>query len=353
MKIIHCGDIHLDSKMESLPAAKARIRRNEVTEAFRRMVDFAVENSVSAVIIAGDLFDSDRITKATADLVFGKIRECDGIEFYYLRGNHDACKSFDDGELPKNLHLFSNSWVTYEIGDVAVTGVELNDENCRHIYGSLRLPQNRFNIVTMHGELTAASAVDAVNRSELADKGIDYLALGHIHKHDLGTLGQSGVWCYPGCLEGRGFDECGEKGFVLLDIDGSNFRYKFIKNSSRDIVEVNCDISGIGDTSEMIGAIDRSISKIGRENIVKLCLTGNVPVDAHKDTEYFKGYLADRFWFAKVKDETRLELRPELYENDISLKGEFIRQAKESGLEGEMLDRVIACGLAALRGDEL
>lgn len=353
MRIIHCGDIHLDSKMESLPAAKARIRRNEVTESFRRMADFAVENDVSAVIIAGDFFDSDRITRATADLVFGKIRECEAVEFYYLRGNHDAYKSLDDYELPKNLHLFSNNWVTYEIGDVAVTGVELTDENCRHIYGSLRLSDNKFNIVTMHGELTTASAVDAVNRSELAGKGIDYLALGHIHKYVFGTLGQSGAWCYPGCLEGRGFDECGDKGFVLLEIDGRSFEHKFIKNSSRDIVEVNCDISGICDTSEMLGAIDRSVGEIGKENIVKLCLTGNVPVDAHKDTEYFKGYLSDRFWFAKLKDETRLELRPELYENDISLKGEFIRQAKDSGLEGEMLDRVIACGLAALRGDEL
>lgn len=354
MRIIHCGDIHLDSKMESnLPTAKSRVRKNEIINAFCRMADYAVENGVAAVIIAGDLFDSNRILKKTADIILGKIKECADTNFLYLCGNHDAGKSLLEYELPENLQMFSDTWSTFDLGAVAVTGVELTAENCRHIYGSLKLPNGKFNIVTMHGELGTSSSVDGINRNELADKGIDYLALGHIHKFGYGQLGQNGTWCYPGCLEGRGFDECGDKGFVLLDIENGKAELKFVKNSVRDIVEVPCDISGLSDTSEMIAAIDQAVSGIKESSMVKLCLKGALPLDARKDTEYFKTHLSGKFWFAKVKDETRLELRPELYENDVSLKGEFIRQAKAAGLDAEMLDKVVLCGLAALSGQEV
>ena len=59
-------------------------------------------------------------------------------------------------------------------------------------------------------------------------KNIDYLALGHIHKYKQAELDQRGVYCYSGCLEGRGFDECGEKGFVLLDIDEESLKLKTV-----------------------------------------------------------------------------------------------------------------------------
>ena len=53
----------------------------------------------------------------------------------------------------------------------------------------------------------------------LKNKNIDYLALGHIHGYKEAPLDGRGKYCYPGCLEGRGFDECGKKGFVLLNIE--------------------------------------------------------------------------------------------------------------------------------------
>ena len=56
MKIIHTADIHLDSKMESnLPAAASKKRRSELLLSFIEMVDYAIKNEVTAIIIAGDL----------------------------------------------------------------------------------------------------------------------------------------------------------------------------------------------------------------------------------------------------------------------------------------------------------
>lgn len=355
MKIIHCADLHLDSKLESnLPPKKSNDRKKEIVMAFHRMVDYAVQNGVEAIIIAGDLFDTNRMQPATKDIVLGKITENSSVKFYYLCGNHDDGKSLLQGELPQNLYVFSDRWIQFELGNVVISGVELTEENRRHIYGGLMLDRSKFNIVTLHGDIKNDSGEHSLDRKALADKGIDYLALGHFHSFETGELGKNGMWCYCGCLEGRGFDEHGDKGFVLLDIaDDKTFKAEFVKNSRRDIVKVECDLSGIADTSVMLGLIDRAVEGVSEDAMVKVELCGRLPQNARKDVDLFKKHLDERFWFVKVKDLTGIELKPEDYVNDISLKGEFIRKVMAEDLPQELRDRVIECGLAALSGQEV
>ena len=70
MKIIHCSDLHLDSKMETnLDKEKARERKNEILITFERMVNYAKENEVKAIIIAGDLFDKNTVTAKVKNTV--------------------------------------------------------------------------------------------------------------------------------------------------------------------------------------------------------------------------------------------------------------------------------------------
>ena len=58
MKIIHCSDLHLDSKMKSnLDSKKAKERRDEILITYQNMINFAKENGVKIILIAGDLFD--------------------------------------------------------------------------------------------------------------------------------------------------------------------------------------------------------------------------------------------------------------------------------------------------------
>lgn len=63
MKIIHCADLHLDSKLAGLSHNKAIARRQELTDTFRSLAAQAAENKIDAVVIAGDLFD-DRFASA-------------------------------------------------------------------------------------------------------------------------------------------------------------------------------------------------------------------------------------------------------------------------------------------------
>ena len=64
MKIIHCADLHLDSKMTAnLDRKKAKERKIELFNTFNNMVKYASEHDVKAILIAGDLFDKKNVTK--------------------------------------------------------------------------------------------------------------------------------------------------------------------------------------------------------------------------------------------------------------------------------------------------
>ena len=81
MKFIHCADLHLDSKIDGLPSDKSKIRRDEILRTFECLCDYASVNSVSAVIIAGDMFDTARVTTKTRDRVFNAIKKNFNVDF--------------------------------------------------------------------------------------------------------------------------------------------------------------------------------------------------------------------------------------------------------------------------------
>ena len=110
MKFIHCSDIHLDSPMESnLTAAQARERNNEICSTFSRMVAYAKNNHVSAVLLCGDLFDTNRVSATTGRFILDTIAETPAIRFLYLKGNHDeANRAFAGRNLPDNLVSFGS-----------------------------------------------------------------------------------------------------------------------------------------------------------------------------------------------------------------------------------------------------
>ena len=358
MKIIHCSDLHLDAKMESnLSRMQARERKRELLLTFEKMIEYAEENEVRAIIIAGDLFDGTHITKAAGRLVEEQIINHPQIDFLYLKGNHEK-ENFLAGmdSIPQNLKVFADSWTSFRYGNVTVTGVELTAENSRSIYDSLVLAQDEVNIVVLHGQESQYEGRDStekINIRALQNKYIDYLALGHIHEYKYQKLDNRGSYCYCGCLEGRGFDECGQKGFVLLEIEDGKITHTFHPFARRTLYEVRVDISGCNTITETVERINEAVSSISEDSLVKIVLTGELTMDAQQDTIYLRKKFEERFYFVKIYDETRLAVNYEDYRMDQSLKGEFIRLLEKADLPKEEKDDVILTGIRALSGEEL
>lgn len=363
MKIIHCADLHLDSAMAALPKEKAAQRKAELLGSFQRMVKYGRAHGVRAILISGDLFDTatkrqTRIKKQVASI----IRGADEIDFLYLRGNHDAEDFFPaEDDRPENLKTFAqDEWTSFEYGDVVVTGRETGAGAIgAEVYGSLSLDKTKTNIVMLHGQIAGAlvkakDGASLIDLKRLEGEGIDYLALGHVHKRDEGALGRDGAWACPGCLEGRGFDECGEKGFIALDITGKKIARSFVKCAARTIHEVEARLEGSPSFDEIKDAIQNALDGIPSEDMVKVALRGEVSEDAKIDTYGYLQLFAGNFFFLKICDETSVLVDWEKYRGDVSLKGFFIRKVESDGsLSARDKGEVIRMALRALSSEEV
>ena len=355
MKIIHCSDLHLDSALRSnLPQEKAQIRNTELCMAFGRLVAFAKQEQIDAVLIAGDLFDSPYVSRRTAEYVLETVRCAAQIPFFYLRGNHDESRNvFAEYELPANLNTFDSVWKSYHCGQVVITAIEPEGSGWLSMYDSLRLDEKDMNIVMLHGQVATQPGVEQISLPLLRDKSIRYLALGHLHTYSKAALDTHGEYCYAGCLEGRGFDECGEKGFALLETDGDRLRSRFVPIAARTLHEIAVDVSELETVTQILSEMKRAASGIGAEDLVKFVLTGTYTLQTQKDIRFLQQMLEPDFWFVKIKDETSLLVDRKSYEHDISLKGEFVRSVLASDLSEEEKQRIIACGMRTLAGEEV
>lgn len=363
MKILHCADLHLDSKMTSnLDREKARQRKNELLYTFEKMIEYAADCDIKVILISGDMFDRSSISATARNAVISAIVNHSDIHFYYLKGNHDQdnfLASMDD--IPANIFLFDEQWKCYEEGNICIYGLELNANNASGAYMSLNADPNRFNIVMLHGqesESVARDKAEVIDLKSLRNKNLDYLALGHVHARKLEDLDRRAKYCYPGCLEGRGFDECGKHGFVVIDVEEDTGKYtcEFVDFAFRELYRIPVDVSQCMTSSEMIQKIDAKIDEIDccDRSLIRVELVGEVDVECEKDMEYISSHYANRFYFVKVEDHTKLSMNQQNYLLDESLKGEFVRMVmQDESICEEDKTTIIRYGMQVLAGEEV
>ena len=106
MKIIHCADLHLDSKMTAnLSREQARERRKEILRTFTRMVEYAAKHEVRVILIAGDLFDTRNVSAMVRNTVRDMI--CSHpFESQMSFSDPQQIIKTDDGEMPYGIFRY-------------------------------------------------------------------------------------------------------------------------------------------------------------------------------------------------------------------------------------------------------
>ena len=395
VRLIHTADLHLDSAFSSrFSKEEAEERRQSLLMAWNRLLSYGIEKKVQAVLIAGDLFDSAVVSRSTMEIFLSSIRRNPDISFFYLRGNHDTENTFRFQEnLPKNLFLFSKGGKKYRLNEkLILAGKEYYGSTERNKDG---FPGQSFwdfkeedcNLFMLHGELTEsdiryplepASGIGVRNEegaeqdrnaeNEVQDNAgislkalsrypVHYLALGHIHKRGEGQFG-SIRYAYPGCLQGRGFDEEGEKGFFYLEVneETKEIQTEFIpiKEGEFRILELE-----LCEEDDSLSALEKIEEKIKEEactekDSLRILLKGEKSPEGERNLRYLERALSERFSYVEVKEESRLVLRKEDYIHEKSLKGEFLRMISDSeSLSEEEKEKIILLGIGLLQGEEL
>ena len=87
--------------------------------------------------------------------------------------------------------------------------------------------------------------------------------------------------------------------------------------------------------------------------MIKLTLVGNHEVGLRKDVSLLSARLSQQFFHVKVVDESRVRIDFEQYKNDLSERGEFVREVCRYSMTDEQRAEILDVGLKALAGEEI
>ena len=342
MKIIHTADIHLDAPLVGVK--DAALRRRELLVSLGKLSEYANSNGVSAIIIAGDLFDDNFATQQTIQSV-ADIVASSAATWFVLRGNHGGSAPYDKlQQLCPQIRFFGVDWTYYNLGNVTICGRELGTNDAEQ-WRVLSLDDRRYNVVVLHGDVDDDS-YGVIDKRILSSSGAKYVALGHRHafaEHKFGSVRA----CYSGALEARGFDEMADTGFVEIDTDADKIR--FVRQAIRSAITKTVDVTNLTSDVAVERALVAATSDVSPRNYLNLVFCGATCDGLHLEM-VAKQVLEGKFFTLRVKDATSTKFDLRALSQEISLRGEFVKLAME--IQDEKLrDEVVKLGLAALNGE--
>jgi DNA repair protein SbcD/Mre11 len=365
LRFVHTGDLHLDSPFlglgQAVPERIASALRDATLRSWERIVRLAIDEHVDAVLVAGDVFESANRT-LRAQVAFR-----DGLEqlareripSFVVTGNHDPLSGWEPAVTWPDL--------AWRFGAQAVSsrpivrdGVELARVHgisyaVRDVSRNLAATFKRegdepFAIGLLHanvGGLEGHANYAPCSISDLAASGMDYWALGHIHKHGVLRAADPTI-VYCGNPQGRDPGESEPRGCYLVEVDERgrvvpDFRPMDVVRWQR----LSLPIEGIATEEglyQAVGDAIESAATAARRSIVALVtLTGRGPLHASlrrpavlRDVQVL---VRERFgigepfaWLETIRDETRptIDLAARRAAGD--LLGETLREFERSRL---------------------
>ena len=201
LRFIHTGDLHLDSPFQGIaqtaPEHVVSTLRDATLRSWDRIVGLAIDEQVDAVLVAGDVFEgANRTLRGQVAFRDGLARLANQrIPSFVVTGNHDPLSGWEPAVAwPELAWRFGATEVAarpilrdgLEIAQVHGISYAVRDVT-RNLASTFRRgPDDRFAIGLLHanvGGIEGYANYAPCSMSDLLASGMDYWALGHIHKH--------------------------------------------------------------------------------------------------------------------------------------------------------------------------
>ena len=372
MKLLHSSDFHLDSPLTGLSTERSSQRRRELREIPARLADLARDEGVDLVLLPGDLFDGERVYPETVRALAEALEDM-AVPVFIAPGNHDwyhERSPYAAFSWPDHVHIFTDS---------ELQAVELPDLNCvvhgcaftaphrenDPLAGFTAPADGKLHLLCVHGELGLTGNYAPIDFKSLERSGTAYAALGHIHTAGSGRAGKT-LWAYPGCPEGRGFDELGPKGALIVSF-GESAQLGISSSDGPPMAPIDLGIQSVAAKFVSVCRRQYRIETVNvndfasalpvneSPDLVRLILAGE-----SRDTPNLAALTvqaAPHFFHVELRDRTTLPAELWARAEEDSLTGLFLRELRarlEIANESEKDTLLLAArfGLAALEGGE-
>lgn len=375
IRFIHTSDIHLDTSLSGsgFPSALGDRKREAIRGTFRRVLEDARQYAVRLVLIAGDLFEHDRVTQDTVEFLRQQLERLEGIRVFISPGNHDPFmhgSPYRDERWPQNVHIFrEETFQSVELRDIGIriTGFGFTHNQLEtHPFATLpALPADLVNIVVAHASDMSRVPSGKLQHGpftieEIAGKNVDYCALGHYHQQRAvaNPIDATRVW-YSGIPEGRGWDEEGPCGYLLGEISGGVVRVEGKASNQYPLLTLSLDCDGFTTREQILDKIlqQRDVS-FDAKTILRIRLQGMLDAKLDLSFNELGERLAGEALHIEWQDETSTSIDFESMAGERTLRGRFVkilneRIASASVEERAVLERARLYGIQALLGREV
>ena len=312
MKFLHVGDVHLGAEPES-GTDLGPLRKAELWEAFRDIIELCEREQVELLLLPGDLFHSQPLLRDVKEVDY-LFRRLTKTKVVMIAGNHDCLlpsshyydvtfpeyvtflmdNRVDSVYLPElNTEVFGLSYETKQIGEARYDEIRINDSG-------------RINILLAHGNILCNDKSIPIHRSALEAAGFDYVALGHLHNR----LEISQRITYSGSLEPLNRGEIGEKGYILGEIKkeekgSSEILWEFVPHAKREYIPLSFTITAEATELSICAGLFERMRERGLNHMYLVTLTGTRAREAVWKPEVIAEVLWKRGGIViEVKDET-------------------------------------------------
>lgn len=359
MKLVLFADLHLDSAFAWAGAAGSagRRRREALRRTLLRICDLARSERADALLVAGDLYETDRVTADTGDFLRGAFASLQPVRVFVAPGNHDwygPASLWARVAWTPNVHVFTAPQLEpIALGDgVSLWGAaHCQPANTPGFLAGFARVGPGVHLALFHGSERASFAHQGAGKllhapfdaDEIERAGFAHAFLGHYHRPK-----DAPRFCYPGNPDPLAFGEDGARGVVIASVgaDGSVATERRAVGET-EVHDVLVDASGCGNRHDVRECVRAAIA--GRRGIARVRVVGDTPTDLELAPADLDDVLADFDACA-----LRIALRPAHdlagIARELTVRGEFVRAVQAAPLDAERRRRVLQTGLRALEG---
>ena len=321
LKILHSADWHLDSPFGGFSAEQREYLRRLQRRVPGKIADLCRRENCDMVLLAGDLFDGEP-SRESVELLREALTEC-AVPVFIAPGNHDHCgpgSPWLEESWPENVHVFTGglgSIVIPEL-DCRVYGAGYRSMDCPALLEGFRAEgREKYCVAVLHGDpANSGSPYCPITAGQVRDSGLDYLALGHIHRAGAFRAGAT-LCAWPGCPMGRGWDETGEKGVCIVTLEDTA-EIRAVSLDTVRFVEAEADISG------GTAALEKLLPAAGSRDFYRITLTGCADVDIAQLKQQF-----DAFPNLELRDQTEEPVDLWADAGEDTLRGVYFRRLRD------------------------
>ena len=318
VRILLSADWHLDSPFTQFPEAQREFLRGMQRKLPETIAAVCAKENCDLVLLAGDLFDGHP-SRDTVDSLSRCLEEM-AVPVFISPGNHDFCgpgSPWLEERWPDNVHIFTGGLESLALPelDCRIWGAGYRSMDCPTLLKDFRAEgPETWQIALLHGDPVAVnSPCCPITAAQVRSSNLDLLALGHIHKGGAFRSGRT-LCLWPGCPMGRGWDETGDKGVCIVDLEDSP-RVRAVQ------LDTVCFYQLEGQTPEL----ETLLPALGNDHFYKVILTGTDDADVTQQLARFPNLqLVDR-------REAPVDLWQEAGED--TLRGVYFRLLRELSRE--------------------